>query len=133
MDNIPDQKTIELPPLTIIGSKDTVVMPFSAFGLDSNYTKATIQTPERNNLVIDNESSLENINLLSSNYGSAPLIRSSSVFENSTAAATTIDSTIIKKDETKKSYTKVIIFGVALLVVIGLFILLEKFKGQEEE
>lgn len=128
---LPDQKTAELPPLTIIGAGDTVIMPFSTFGLDSSYTKATIQTPEKVDIVADSDDIKDSdAKIISYN---APLINSNSFFDNSRASGVSLSDSSIDKNKQQKNYSKIIIFGVVLLVVILLFIVIEKFKVKEEE
>lgn len=130
---LPDQKIVELPPLTIIGGGDTVIMPFSSFELDSSYLKATLQTPERT-VLASSEYLLPEGSIVEPNYRfSAPLIKGASNFENAAASVLPPNEPIEKKDITKKNYTKIFIFGVVLLAVIVLFVLLEKLKGREEE
>ncbi len=130
---LPDQKNVELPLLTIIGSKEAIIMPFDSFDLNNSYATATLQTPERMNLVADEPVVIPKSSVLPASSYSTPLIEPSSVFDNASALTASAGGSLESNDVTKKSYTKMIVFGVALLLVIILFILVEKLKGRTEE
>lgn len=127
---LPDQ-TLELPPFTIIGAKKTILMPFSAFGLSSSPLDAVLQTPERITLGVDNNAvEVKDFSVVSEKK--SPIINAQTIFENTKA------SVIQSEDKTSvvaptKNYTKIIIFGVVLLLVVVLFILVERFMVKEQE
>ncbi len=128
---LPD-KIIELPPFTIVGSKQTIVMPLSAFDLgESDYKKASLETPERTKIATEMVKG-ESV----SAQQSVPLIQRQVIFKDTTASAeSAVESNLPleRNEKTKNPNIKIFIFGGVLLLVIGLFVTLERFKVKQEE
>lgn len=131
---LPDT-TVTLPLLSIIAPKTTVIMPFSQLGVSSGYTHALLLTPEWRKLQADI--------VVRDPLPEATVSRSPSATvlpATSYNALETQETTISKREDAieessapiQKDYTKTIFLGVALLVVIGLFLLLERFMAQKE-
>ncbi len=127
---LPD-KVIDLPPFTIVGSKQTIIMPLSVFDLgSSDYTKATLETPERTKVVVEIVKG-EAVTA----PASAPLTQRQRFFEDTTASAQSVFETslpIEKVEETQKPNIKILIFAGVLVLVVGLFVVLERFKVKQE-
>lgn len=124
--------TIELPPLSIVGAKRSIIMPFSALGVESGaYEGATFQTPERTSVSGSLEEAEEN-KKGNPSVGTALFKRDTSVASAVDLEASVHDS-VSQKDEKQKNHTKEILFGVVLLFVVGLFIVAEKFVSRKEE
>ncbi len=129
---LPDT-TVELPPFTIIAPKKIVLMPFGVFGLSTSYKQGTLQTPQRV-AVSSSSNSKEIIPLAKSNviYNVDPTASVSSL--SSLAEASVIGALPETEKKTKiKPQTKTVIFVGALLIVIALFLLLERFVGSQGE
>lgn len=129
---LPDT-TVSLPPLSIIAPKSTVIIPFEHLGLKGPYSSAILLTPE-----------WKEISRLSEKEVVAPAVREKQVqlVNKSNLIASAEDVVFaneiqnkedeIQKQDKQKSYTKAIFLGIALLIVIGLFLLLERFMAQQE-
>lgn len=129
---LPDT-TVELPPFTIIAPKKIVLMPFGVFGLSASYKQGTLQTPQRV-AIGSSTSSKEMVPSTKSNiiYGVDPIASASSL--SSLAEASVIGALPETEKKTKiKPQTKTFIFAGALLIVIALFLLLERFVGSQGE
>jgi hypothetical protein len=129
-------RVISLPPFTIIPPKKTVLMPFSAFGISGTYTTATLETPERIVVGVDKgEVVSQKTPLVSYSSSSAPRISVYDTASNSLAIASAADafSTEEASSTTKNPRSRMWIFGAVLVVVIGLFIFLEKIIASQRE
>jgi hypothetical protein len=129
-----DDKTVDLPPLTIIGSKNTILMPFSSFGLNNSYTKASLETPERTKLSLEDK--LENKEVVSFvNTRSVPLLPEQDIFESTPASFQSVLGASTSEDQQKpeKNHLKVIIFGVVLVLVILMFVFVDRARVRQEE
>ncbi len=124
-------RTISLAPLTIIAPKKTVLMPFEAFGIPNTYTTATLQTPDRIVVGINTKGVVQRKIVPTSYTSSAPLISA----QNPTVSSSLLASAMGTEDTNevqKKPQAKVWIFAVVLVVVIGLFVFLEKIIASRE-
>ncbi len=129
-----DDKTVELPPLTIIGSKNTILMPFSSFGLSNSYTKASLETPERTKLSLEDKiESKEVMSVVNTRF--APLLPKQDIFESTPASAGDVlgVATSESGNVQEKNHLKVIIFGVVLVLVILMFVFVERARVRQEE
>lgn len=128
-------RTVELPPMTVIASKQTVLMPFSVFGLDSTHTVATLETPERTKLGVEDE-----IQVLGAQSGPVttrrtPFFNRQEIYDSSPASVADVFETTSSDEAvpTQKNHLKVIVFGGVLLLVITLFILIERARAKEQD
>ncbi len=118
--------TVELPPQTIVAPKKTVLMPFSVFGLKTSYEKGILQTPQW--VAIADAEAPKEILLSTKRVSTTKTYSSVNSEESSILSASTVDALPeAPKNKATKSQTKLMIFVVALVVVIGLFIVLERF------
>ncbi len=128
-----------LPPLSLIASKATIIMPFSQFEIPGTYTTGVLKTPE-GRLVGGSISKEDETIIIPATITSSrltPDIRESvrGVTVAQAESSEEILTQAITSPETKKpqkNYTKTIFLGVVLLIVIGLFLLLERFMAQKE-
>jgi hypothetical protein len=124
-------RVIELPPFTLIAPKKTVLMPFSVFTIPDTYLSATLQTPER--IVINGGTKVSQSASSQTVYRSySPSISKQPLVDNSSLLAST-ESAGAVQETTKKPQAKMWIFAVVLVVVIGLFVFLEKIIVSREE
>lgn len=130
---LPDNKLIELSAFTIIASKKSVLMPFSSFGIpDNKYTNAALQTSQRVDIVNSVVQEKNNTEVKSSSQVSAPKVLG--IYNENTLEdqnVLNIQDSKIEPEKNKNPQSKKLIFGGVLLVVIILFILMEKKVGQE--
>lgn len=129
-------RSITLPPFTIIAAKKTVLMPFTSFNIPTRYTTATLQTPERVVIGTTATGVVQRKTVPSSYTSSAPLISVQDSSSRSLLLASAADgfsSKEIPPSATKNPQSKLWIFAVVLAVVIGLFIFLEKIIASREE
>ena len=125
---------VELPPFTIIPSKKTVLMPFSAFGLErKDYARATLQTPQR--IAVGNtEATKSSVASSSGQILYAKATSSEASLDSSIFAASAINALSNTSEEPKiKSRTKTIVFAAVLIIVIALFLMLERFIRLRQE
>lgn len=128
------EKTIQLPSLFIIAPKTSITVPFAHLGVTGPFSDAILLTPEWKEVV--SKGSVEPVlsaekKTVSTIIKKVPLVAS---VENivSQKEEPLIETTQDEKQGKQKSYTKAIFLGIALLVVIGLFLLLERFMAQQE-
>jgi hypothetical protein len=122
--------TIEIPPVTFIAPNKSVIMPFSSFGISTNPSSAILQTPERNEvleksfLVKTQKTTISQEKTIENPYKETFIDNKEAVFEKVVPVETS--------NINKQNHTKTIIFGVVLLIVISLFIFLNKFISSQE-
>ena len=122
---------ITLPAFTIIAPKKTVLMPFSSFGIQSTYTTAQLQTPDRVSIGTSTKTKEVATPVL---YRVAVPASSKVVNEGSVLGASAIDAVAVdEKKSTTKNPQKVGIVAIALCIVVGLFIAVEKIIASREE
>lgn len=125
------EKTIELPPFTILSPKKTIIMPFSAFGL-STVTNAVLQTPEY--FSINNTSSTMVESRTTLTPIAPKIVAPAFIYEPTILQASTEEVVeVVSKEPVTKNHIKIIVFSVVLLVVIILFVRLERIMGAEKE
>lgn len=131
---LPDT-VIELPAFTIIASKKTVLMPFSAFGLQGDYTQATLQTPQRVAIGKDTTrtGSPTSSGQVLSNKKEEVAPREVFSGTSSLVASAAEAFSDVPKDSKAKPQAKSIIFAIALAVVVALFVILERFIRLRQE
>lgn len=131
---ISGENIVELPPFTIIAPKKTVVMPFSAFGI-APVVSATLQTPERTSLHLPVSEIAATSTVGTRNSSETIQAQENYNIEKANVlAASVIDLT--QADDIapiSKNRIKTVIFIVVLLIVIGLFIVLEKVVVSRQE
>lgn len=127
---------IELPAFTIIAPKKKVLMPFSAFGIEGSYSQATLQTPQR--VVVGKDktraSLVSNPEKVSSTKDQE--VPSEVFYKSSNLEASSINALPSTPEDSKtktKTGTKSIIFAVVLVIVISLFVILERFIRLRQE
>ena len=129
-------KTVELPAFTIVGSKSTIIMPFTVFSLINKYTKGILQTPERaviseyNSKDDTNKESLPVISKISKE------VKDQEIYNGLTASSEPlVEGSPINNQEPKeeRSPTKILIFVGLLIVIISLFIFSERLRLKQEE
>lgn len=125
-------KIIELPVFTIIAPKKTIVMPFSAFGV-TPVASAILQTPERTSL----QNAPDTVAIKTTITKPALIVGSQEnyIVETSDLGASVIDSKQAADDDTppSKNRIKTVVFIAVLLIVVGLFIVLEKQVVSRQE
>ncbi len=125
---------IELPPLTSIAAKKTVLMPFGAFGI-SAVTSASLQTPERTSLGGSVEDTVVAKASTKNSLKIVPAEESVYSVEPNTLGASVID--VIQEPDSdtpaSKNRFKTVIFIAVLVIVIGLFIALERLAVSRQE
>lgn len=127
-----------LPPLSFIAPVTTVVIPFARLGILEPKT-ITLLTPERVALS-GQEKKTERVSVVSSQQkqeSSTVGVRpSQTLFQTAQANALTAQAESIFSDtsseQRQQRHPKTIFFGVALLLVIGLFLLLERTMAKGE-
>ncbi len=129
-----DGKNIEIPSFSIIPANKTVLMPFNSFGLPKeNILEATLETPEF--LDVNNESQSVSLSVRNTktqtNLSKETPYSSSEISDISALALEALPG----KEQTKqKPQKKFLIFSGVLVLVVTLFILVERLiAGQEEE
>lgn len=123
-------KTIELPPFTSIAPKKTVVMPFSVFGI-TPVTSAILQTPERTSL----QQPVDTIVKKTTGTATSNVIpvQSSYSIESADLGASVVEAQPDTPAQSSKNHLKTGIFIVVLVIVIGLFIALERSAVSRQE
>jgi hypothetical protein len=130
-----DEKVLELPQFSIVASKKTVIIPFDVFNINDVNINATLQTPERNSVsfkqeVVDQSKIKSQIvpTLFFSKEESLPQESLQAV-----AADAFVQDPIASAPKQKSAKNKTIVFSIALFVVIGMFVLLERFMASRED
>lgn len=130
---LPDTN-VSLPPMSIIAPKTTIIIPFTNLGLIGSYNNAVLMTPEWKEVsrlpekdLVSPVVKVKQTQVVNKNIFVASA--QEAVFGNETQSVT---EDVVQGTEKQKSHTKAIFLGIALLIVIGLFLLLERFMAQQE-
>lgn len=124
-------KSIELPPFSIIAPKKTVIMPFSSFAIVP-VASATLQTPERTSLGQSVDTVVPKIPRPSSSVVFP--VQETYVVESVDATASVIGSVQSSGDTpSSKNRIKMLLFIAVLVIVIVLFIVLERSAVSRQE
>jgi hypothetical protein len=129
----PDRSSITLPVFSIIAPKETVLMPFAKLGITSYYTSALLQTPEY--LAISSGASTTPPSRQASTFISGVQVGKAStpLASSSVAEAAAVDTFSEQGVSTRKPNKKSILFGIALVLVVGLFVGIERFIVSKRE
>lgn len=130
-----DGSTLAIPSLSLVASKSSITIPFSSFGISSYSGQATLMTPQ---WVEVNSSEKEKVvspplKTNSYYYDKTPSVLGVNTTQEQESFALEAKDLQDNKTGQNKSYTKIIFFSVALVLVIILFIVLEKRFGLEKE
>lgn len=126
--------TGELPPLSIIGAKSSVIIPFDTLSIQDipPTVSAVLKSPEGISIA-SSEKDLSIFPKKTQKNEVRAIIKKNTTEISSPLSASIEESyNTSPKQSQQKNYTKAIFFGVALLVVIGLFLLLERFMAKGE-
>ncbi len=130
-----DNNTLTLPELSLIAPKSTIIIPFSNFGLSSYLGEATLLTPEWLAFGADQTEPIKYTSVKVDNKKSPS--QTGEVLGESAFGENIIKEELKQEGEkpikNNKDYTRIIILSIALVIVIFLFVLLEKFIGSKEE
>lgn len=126
-------QTYTIPALSIVGPKSTIIIPFETIGIREPLEHPLLlkSTDWHTIATIDSGPVTVNPEQSSSTLSKAPVV------VTQVASAASLNDVVIPSEEKKvptqqKSRTKAIFLGAALLVVIGLFLLLERFMAKGE-
>lgn len=134
---LPDGQYVNLPILSVIAPKSEVVIPFSYLGLNKSFSNAELLTPEWISVSTNKEVVVDVLPINTKNIESNTSLEEQNTIEESLQASSFQSIFPEKNDgeekQQNKNYTKLIVFSVVFIVVILLFVFLEKASLPKED
>lgn len=134
----PDKSQTRLPLLSFLAPKTTTLIPFSILGVTTIPTSVSLMSPQYESIGTNESTSSVRPKQTVSRQSSQREIQQTEFSEPRSVSPNTLTASVFnsmtdgEKNGAQKNHTKPILFGVALLIVIGLFILLERAMAKGE-